>query len=58
MSLRPNGTTNNYGTEALGVYTARSAPRLKDMVESTTHQYFVDSSPKVYFQGYQHKRSH
>jgi type IV pilus assembly protein PilY1 len=36
------------GTEAWGFIPPNQLARLKDMVESTSHQYYVDSSPKMY----------
>ncbi|MDP4248090.1 MAG: PilC/PilY family type IV pilus protein [Bacteroidota bacterium] len=44
-----NGAVTHYGTEAWGFIPPDLLPRLKDMIEGTSHQYFVDSSPKVYF---------
>lgn len=36
------------GTEAWGFIPPNQLARLKSMVESTSHQYYVDSSPKMY----------
>jgi type IV pilus assembly protein PilY1 len=38
----------HYGTEAWAFISPDHLPRLKDIVEGTSHQYFVDSSPQVY----------
>ncbi len=37
-----------HGTEAWAFISPDHLPRLKDIVEGTGHQYFVDSSPKIY----------
>jgi type IV pilus assembly protein PilY1 len=39
----------SYGTEAWAFIPPDQLHRLKDMVEGLNHQYYVDSSPKVYF---------
>jgi type IV pilus assembly protein PilY1 len=39
------------GTEMWGFIPNDLLPRLKDILESPTHQYFVDASPKVYIDG-------
>ena len=39
----------NYGTEAWAFIPSDLLHRLKEMVESVGHQYYVDSSPKMYF---------
>jgi hypothetical protein len=39
----------NFGTEAWAFIPPDQLHRLKDMVEGTDHQYYVDSSPKAYF---------
>ena len=38
----------HYGTEAWAFISPDHLPRLKDIVEGTSHQYFVDSSPQAY----------
>jgi len=38
----------HYGTESWAFISPDHLPRLKDIVEGTGHQYFVDSSPQVY----------
>ena len=38
-----------YGTEAWAFIPPDQLHRLKDMVEGTGHQYYVDSTPKIYF---------
>jgi type IV pilus assembly protein PilY1 len=44
-----NGTESNYGTESWAFIPPDLLPKLKNMVEGTGHQYYVDSSPKTYF---------
>jgi type IV pilus assembly protein PilY1 len=39
------------GTEMWGFIPPDLLPRLKDILESSSHQYFVDASPKVYING-------
>ena len=39
----------NYGTEAWAFISPDQLPRLKDIVEGASHQYFVDASPQVYY---------
>jgi type IV pilus assembly protein PilY1 len=39
----------NHGTEAWAFIPPDQLHRLKDMVDGLSHQYYVDSSPKVYF---------
>ena len=39
----------SYGTEAWAFIPPDQLHRLKDMVEGLSHQYYIDSSPKVYF---------
>ena len=39
----------HYGTEAWAFISPDHLPRLKDVVEGASHQYFVDSSPQAYF---------
>ncbi|MDH3878717.1 MAG: PilC/PilY family type IV pilus protein, partial [Desulfobacterales bacterium] len=39
----------NHGKEAWAFIPPDQLHRLKDMVEGSSHQYYVDSSPKVYF---------
>ena len=49
-SSRPLGTTSyNYGTESWAFIPPDLLPRLKDMLETTSHQFYVDASPKIYF---------
>lgn len=45
----PSDVVNHYGTESWAFISPDHLPRLKDIVEGTGHQYFVDSSPQVYF---------
>ncbi len=44
----PNDVISHYGTESWAFISPDHLPRLKDIVEGTGHQYFVDSSPQVY----------
>jgi len=44
-----DGDETQHGTEAWAFISPEHLPLLKDIVEGTGHQYFVDSSPKVYF---------
>ena len=39
----------SYGTEAWAFIPPDQLHRLKDMVEGTEHQYYVDSTPKIFF---------
>jgi len=39
----------DFGTEAWAFIPPDQLPRLKDMVEGASHQYYVDASPKGYF---------
>ena len=48
-SVAADGTVTNYGLEAWAFIPPELLPRLKDLAESTSHSYFVDSSPKVFF---------
>jgi hypothetical protein len=43
------GSETSYGTEAWAFIPPDQLHRLKDMVEGTEHQYYVDSSPKIFF---------
>ena len=43
------GAETNYGTESWAFIPPDILPKLKNMVEGTGHQYYVDSSPKAYF---------
>ena len=43
-----HAVSDSYGTEAWAFIPPDQLPRLKDMVEGSGHQHFVDSSPKVY----------
>jgi type IV pilus assembly protein PilY1 len=42
-------TIAHYGTEAWAFISPDQLPRLKDIVEGASHQYFVDASPQAYF---------
>jgi type IV pilus assembly protein PilY1 len=44
----PTDVVNHYGTEAWAFISPDQLPRLKDIVEGTGHQYFIDASPQVY----------
>ena len=44
----PNDVISHYGTESWAFISPDHLPRLKEIVEGTGHQYFVDSSPQVY----------
>lgn len=44
-----NGTETNYGTESWAFIPPDILPKLKNMLQSIGHQYYVDSSPRVYF---------
>jgi type IV pilus assembly protein PilY1 len=44
----PDDAITHYGTEAWAFISPDHLPRLKDIVEGSGHQYFVDSSPQVY----------
>jgi len=44
----PTDVVNHYGTEAWAFISPDQLPRLKDIVEGTGHQYFMDASPQVY----------
>ena len=48
-SVDTGGTETSYGTEAWAFIPPDQLHRLKDMVESTEHQYYVDSTPKIFF---------
>ncbi len=43
------GTQTSYGTEAWAFIPPNQLHRLKDMVEGASHQFYIDSTPKVYF---------
>ncbi|UCF83666.1 MAG: hypothetical protein JSV50_21295 [Desulfobacteraceae bacterium] len=45
-----NGTAVDYGTEAWAFIPPDQLNKLKEIIEGTSHQYFVDSSPKAYFE--------
>jgi type IV pilus assembly protein PilY1 len=47
--VNSSGTETNYGEEAWSFIPPDLLPNLKNIVEGTSHQYYVDSSPKVYF---------
>jgi len=42
-------TVTHYGNEAWAFIPPDLLPRLKDMIEGVDHQYYVDSTPKIYF---------
>ena len=44
----PDDVILQYGTEAWAFISPDHLPRLKDIVEGSGHQYFIDSSPQVY----------
>ena len=44
----PNDTVTHFGTESWAFISPDQLPRLKDIVEGASHQYFVDSSPRAY----------
>ncbi|MFC1577514.1 pilus assembly protein [Thermodesulfobacteriota bacterium] len=44
----PNDVISHYGTESWAFISPDHLPRLKEIVEGSGHQYFVDSSPQVY----------
>ena len=44
----PNDVINHYGSESWAFISPDHLPRLKDIIEGTGHQYFIDSSPQVY----------
>jgi type IV pilus assembly protein PilY1 len=44
----PNDVITHYGTESWAFISPDHLPRLKDIVEGTGHQYFMDASPQVY----------
>ena len=46
------GSETSYGTEAWAFIPPDQLHRLKDMVEGTEHQYYVDSTPKIFFYDY------
>ena len=43
-----SGDETQHGTEAWAFISPEHLPRLKDIVEGSGHQYFIDSSPKIY----------
>jgi len=43
------GTETNYGTEHWAFIPPDQLHRLKDMIEGTGHQSYIDSTPKIYF---------
>jgi type IV pilus assembly protein PilY1 len=47
--IATDGTEVDYGTEAWAFIPPDQLNKLKEIIEGTTHQYFVDSSPKAYF---------
>jgi type IV pilus assembly protein PilY1 len=44
-----SGYETNYGEEAWAFIPPDLLPKLKNIIEGTSHQYYVDSSPKAYF---------
>ena len=44
----PSDVITHYGTESWAFISPDHLPRLKDIVEGTGHQYFMDASPQVY----------
>jgi type IV pilus assembly protein PilY1 len=44
-----SGDETHYGTEAWAFIPPDQLGRLKEMIEGSTHQDYVDSSPKIYF---------
>ena len=44
----PTDVVNHYGTETWAFISPDQLPRLKDIVEGTGHQYFIDASPQAY----------
>jgi type IV pilus assembly protein PilY1 len=44
----PDDAITQYGTEAWAFISPDHLSRLKDIVEGSAHQYFIDSSPQVY----------
>ena len=46
--MTPTMRSTHYGTEAWAFISPDHLPHLKDIVEGTGHQYFIDSSPQVY----------
>ncbi len=44
----PDDVVIQYGTEEWAFISPDHLPRLKDIVEGSGHQYFIDSSPQVY----------
>ncbi|MGD8770382.1 MAG: PilC/PilY family type IV pilus protein, partial [Desulfobacterales bacterium] len=49
------GTETSHGTEAWAFISPDQLHRLKDMVEGMEHQYYVDSTPKIFF--YDHEKN-
>jgi len=47
--MATDGTKVDYGTEAWAFIPPDQLNKLKEIIEGTSHQYFVDSSPKAYF---------
>jgi type IV pilus assembly protein PilY1 len=47
--VNTSGIETNYGEEAWAFIPPDLLPKLKNIVEGTSHQYYVDSSPKAYF---------
>ncbi len=49
VEVDAEGNETTYGTEAWAFIPSDQLHRLKEMVEGSGHQYYVDSSPKLYF---------
>jgi Tfp pilus tip-associated adhesin PilY1 len=47
--VRVDDDETTYGTEAWAYIPPDQLPRLRQMLESSEHQYYVDASPKLYF---------
>jgi len=48
-SVTSTGTVTSYGTESWAFIPPDLLPRLKDVIETANHQFYVDASPKIYF---------
>jgi type IV pilus assembly protein PilY1 len=44
----PNDVVSHYGTESWAFISPEHLPRLKDIVEGSGHQYFMDASPQAF----------
>jgi type IV pilus assembly protein PilY1 len=49
MEVDVSGDETHYGTEAWAFIPPDQLSRLKEIIEGSTHQDYVDSSPKIYF---------